>query len=1066
MKIVLRIYKEIRIGNLSTMILDIPNNKIKVKDLKEKIFNKYKINPSCQRLTFRMCHKKLITLTDNFPLSFFYIKDYSMIFMEIISDNTLEKKQLNKTDTKANSIVFKYMNVLGYFLPDSKTLQRNQSNFKVFQENKLNSFNRGKNGSLIYKTNSMDSSSKSSRKFTESDDSSLIIVHDEESESSNLNNHKNNLFKKKKNLSSKEDEEEIYNNNDNLKKELSSTINLAERLCIYIRQNDFEKVKLLLNQYSSDFNELNDINYFNEIKRNSYENSQSNSNSKTCYSFDSGNNNISIANSNICEILNNNGWNAIHYASYLGEVEILDFIINKYNIKQNANILNIEGWSPLLLAVYKQHVNCVEILMRIDNIDVNYNGPPGTALHIACKKSNRYIASKLLYKADPTIKDKNNKIALEYTHDKNIIKLISKVITKKFESCEKNTRLYDNLNKFINDYRHILIIKKTNKKESSNIFSATLSKKYKFLNILKNIPKKPPFFFGEIEQTGGFFSSNKKKFIEINPIKGLLRIFKNFQNYPKNPNQIINLLDIEKCIKDNEQINYKNNYYFIINYHSIKGNNNEFQNDDKNNINNNNNSQQNNKKIITEKYLVHSSKICENLVIIINKIINFHKYWNDAIKKLKDKKSQIIQYLNEEKFDTLKFENDNNKFILLNDAGKEIKLDENIFKEEEIKLTNSLNENVNIENNGINLNININKERGHTKDYEVTNYEEVIQKNRNAKIKSNDIDEKNNILINYNSFEILELIGGGSFGKVFKVKLKGTNQIYAMKVLNKDYLLKKKLLRYAITECNILRQSNCPFIIKLHYSFQTPENLYMILDYCSLGDLSYQIQIYLLEEDEAKFYIAELILAIEYLHQHDIIYRDLKPENILIDSDGHLKLADFGLAKENVNINIPNKTFCGSPQYLSPEMLSREGSTKASDIYGIGAILFELISGAPPFYNQDENLMYKNISENKLMFPEFFSEELKDLLKKMLDKNPKNRLGIENDKSDLKNHEFFRDINWDDIMQKKIKPPVEMIDVREEYNLKEKAEFKDVDYNNDNKFLRRVNGFTFIKNEK
>ena len=240
----------------------------------------------------------------------------------------------------------------------------------------------------------------------------------------------------------------------------------------------------------------------------------------------------------------------------------------------------------------------------------------------------------------------------------------------------------------------------------------------------------------------------------------------------------------------------------------------------------------------------------------------------------------------------------------------------------------------------------------------------------------------------------------------------------------------------------------------------------MILDYCSLGDLSYQIQIYLLEEDEAKFYIAELILAIEYLHQHDIIYRDLKPENILIDSDGHLKLADFGLAKENVNINIPNKTFCGSPQYLSQEMLSREGSTKASDIYGIGAILFELISGAPPFYNQDENLMYKNISENKLMFPEFFSEELKDLLKKMLDKNPKNRIGIENDKSDLKNHEFFRDINWDDIMQKKIKPPVEMIDVREEYNLKEKAEFKDVDYNNDNKFLRRVNGFTFIKNEK
>lgn len=146
-------------------------------------------------------------------------------------------------------------------------------------------------------------------------------------------------------------------------------------------------------------------------------------------------------------------------------------------------------------------------------------------------------------------------------------------------------------------------------------------------------------------------------------------------------------------------------------------------------------------------------------------------------------------------------------------------------------------------------------------------------------------------------------------------------------------------------------------------------------------------------------------------------------------------------------------------------MLSKEGTTKASDIYGIGAILFELISGSPPFYSPDENLMYKNISENKLMFPEFFSEELKDLLKKMLDKDPKNRIGIQNDKSDLKNHEFFSDINWEDIMNKKVKPPVEMIDVREEYDLKEKFEFKDVDYNTENKFIKRVPGFTFIKTE-
>ena len=1087
MKIVLRIYKEIRIGNLSTMILDIPHNKITVKDLKEKIYHKYRIKPSEQRLTFRICHKKLITLTDNFPLYFFYIKEYSMIFLEIISNDASETSKIKTAEKKQNSIKIKYMNVLGYFLPDSKTMQRNQNKYSSFknsfyQNKKVNSFNGGNTGSEIIMSNEGSNiNCHSSRKYTEADDesgSSLIIVNDDESENNIMTNDTNKISILKKMSNNSLPREEDEDKNIKLKKALSSTMNIVEKLCQYIRQNDFEKVKLLLSQFSIDNNESNvtefNLSYSNnkqkEVKvnpNNSNKNSQINTNYKTCYSFNSGNNTVSNwSNSNICELLNKNGWNAIHYSSYFGNEEILDYIINKLNFKSNVNLLNNEGWSPLLLAVYKQQVKCVEILINSEIIEVNYNGPIGTALHIACKKNNRHIVSKLLYKADPTIKDKNNKIALEYTRDKNIIKLISKVIVKKFESAEKDTKLYDYLEKFINEYKHLLYIKKINKKQNNaNNNKNILYKKYKFLNNVGKMPEKPPFLFIEVEQLGGFFSSNKRKYIEINPIKGLLRIFKSFDDYPKNPSQIIDLLDIEQCVKDNEQINYKNNYFFVINYYSKKSNKNEFLIDDKND---NDVNQNNNIKIVSEKYLIHSSKACDYLVIIINKIKNFHKFWNNTIKTMKEQKKQIIKYLNEEKFDTLKFDLDTSNFILLNDIGNEIKLDENIFKDDEnIKINNIINDNNDLNSdNNLNLNININKEKGEVKDYEVKINDEFIQKTRNNAIKSNDIDEKNNTIINYNSFEILELIGGGSFGKVFKVKLKGTDKIFAMKVLNKGYLIKKKLLRYAITECNVLKQSNCPFIIKLHYSFQTPENLYMILDYCPIGDLSYQIQLNLFEEDEAKFYIAELILAIEYLHQHDIIYRDLKPENILIDADGHVKLADFGLAKENVLSNVPNKTFCGSPQYLSPEMLSKEGTTKSSDIYGIGAILFELISGAPPFFSQDENLMYKNISENRLMFPEFFSDELKDLLRKMLDKNPKKRIGIENDKSDLKNHEFFRDINWDDIMNKKIKPPVEMVDVREEYDLKEKVEFKDVDYTNENKFLRRISGFTFIKTEK
>jgi serum/glucocorticoid-regulated kinase 2 len=235
--------------------------------------------------------------------------------------------------------------------------------------------------------------------------------------------------------------------------------------------------------------------------------------------------------------------------------------------------------------------------------------------------------------------------------------------------------------------------------------------------------------------------------------------------------------------------------------------------------------------------------------------------------------------------------------------------------------------------------------------------------------------------ITFASFDVLECLGSGTFGKVFKVKLKDSGQIFAMKIINKKFLIKNQQLRYAVTECNVLKLAKHPFIITLHYAFQTPDHLYMILDYCPGGDFSYHIIKNLLEEDEAKFFIAELVLAIEHLHNMDIIYRDLKPENILIDSEGHIRLADFGLAKENVSDNKIAQSFCGSPAYLSPEMVNRRGVGKAADIYGIGAVLYEMLSGTPPFYANDLNTMYRNISSNNLMVPDYFSEELKDLLK-------------------------------------------------------------------------------------
>lgn len=154
----------------------------------------------------------------------------------------------------------------------------------------------------------------------------------------------------------------------------------------------------------------------------------------------------------------------------------------------------------------------------------------------------------------------------------------------------------------------------------------------------------------------------------------------------------------------------------------------------------------------------------------------------------------------------------------------------------------------------------------------------------------------------------------------------------------------------------------------------------MILDFCKGGDMSFHISRELFEEDEAKFFIAELILAIEFLHSHDIIYRDLKPENILFDEDGHIKLADFGLAKEKVKGNSTSKSFCGSPAYLSPEMVKRIGVGKAADIYGIGAVLYEMLIGSPPFYDDRLSKLYTKITKEKLIFPNYLSEEVKSFL--------------------------------------------------------------------------------------
>lgn len=278
-------------------------------------------------------------------------------------------------------------------------------------------------------------------------------------------------------------------------------------------------------------------------------------------------------------------------------------------------------------------------------------------------------------------------------------------------------------------------------------------------------------------------------------------------------------------------------------------------------------------------------------------------------------------------------------------------------------------------------------------------------------------------------FTILRLIGKGTFGQVYQVQKTDTNRIYAMKVLSKKVIVQKKEVAHTVGERNILVRtatSDSPFIVGLKFSFQTPSDLYLVTDYMSGGELFWHLQKEgRFNEKRAKFYIAELILAIEHLHKNDIVYRDLKPENILLDANGHIALCDFGLSKANLTKNDTTNTFCGTTEYLAPEVLLDEaGYTKMVDFWSLGVLVFEMCCGWSPFYAEDTQQMYKNIAFGKVRFPrETLSLEGRNFVKGLLNRNAKHRLGANDDAEELKRHPFFNDIDWEALAKKLITPP-------------------------------------------
>jgi len=225
-----------------------------------------------------------------------------------------------------------------------------------------------------------------------------------------------------------------------------------------------------------------------------------------------------------------------------------------------------------------------------------------------------------------------------------------------------------------------------------------------------------------------------------------------------------------------------------------------------------------------------------------------------------------------------------------------------------------------------------------------------------------------------------------------------------------------------MAECNILQRLRHPFLVNMHYAFQTSENLYLILDFVNGGELFHHLQTdKRFAENRVRFYAAEILLGLEYLHNSGVLYRDLKLENLLLTADGHIILTDFGLSKEGLEgSDAITATFCGTPEYMAPEMISGKGYGKAVDWWSFGSLIFEMLTGLPPFYNQDVQQMYRLILTARLTFPPYMSETARGLVQLLLEKDPSRRLS---NPELIKRHPFFEGIDWDALYRKKITPP-------------------------------------------